>query len=72
MKPCKRFTVIRFPLKKSQRKISGCIYATTILLRVKKMKKYEILAVITIAAIVFYTVCYYVLYWYIDKYIYEN
>lgn len=36
------------------------------------MKKYEILAVITIAAIVFYTVYYYVLYWYIDKYIYEN
>lgn len=36
------------------------------------MKKYEILAVITITAIVFYTVCYYVLYWYIDKYIYEN
>lgn len=36
------------------------------------MKKYETLAVITIAAIGFYTVCYYVLYWYIDKYIYES
>jgi hypothetical protein len=36
------------------------------------MREYKTLAIIAIAAIIFYTVCYFTLYWYIDKYIYEN
>ena len=35
------------------------------------MREYKTLAVIIIAAIIFYAVCYFSLYWYIDKLIYE-
>nr|DAX83400.1 MAG TPA: hypothetical protein [Caudoviricetes sp.] len=36
------------------------------------MREYKALAIIAIAAIIFYAVCYFALYWYIDKFIYES